>query len=340
MKLSRWLCLIVVFFLISASAAQGAGDIVIKVATLAPQGSEYHKILQEMGAEWQKASNGRIVFRLYPGGVTGDDLDIIRKMRLGTLDAGLLTVGGLSHIDRRILALEVPLAYADYRELDCVRDQIGPQLERQMEEKGFIVLGWSDGGWTRFFTKSPVRTPDDLRKLKMFSLAGDDQYVELCKKAGFNPVPLPSTEIATALQTGLVNAITMTPQGVLLMQWQKQLTYMTDLNWAVLMGGILISKSAWDKIPVEIRPAIRQASLKACQRMREFSRQTEQRDIDALKKSGARVVPVDEKVRDEWRAMIEGVLTQVRGSYVPAEALDTALKLRDRCRLQAGKAGK
>ena len=237
MKLSRWLCLIVVFFLISASAAQGAADIVIKVATLAPQGSEYHKILQEMGAEWQKASNGRIVFRLYPGGVTGDDLDIIRKMRLGTLDAGLLTVGGLSHIDRRILALEVPLAYADYRELDCVRDQIGPQFplplrsprpcpggrERQMEEKGFIVLGWSDGGWTRFFTKSPVRTPDDLKKLKMFSLAGDDQYVELCKKAGFNPVPLPSTEIATALQTGLVNAITMSPQGVLLMQWQKQL---------------------------------------------------------------------------------------------------------------------
>ena len=115
-------------------------------------------------------------------------------------------------------------------------------------------------------------------------------------------MPLPSTEIATALQTGLVNAITMTPQGVLLMQWQKQLTYMTDLNWAVLLGGIVISKSAWEKIPVEIRPAIRQASLKACQRMREFSRQTEQRDIDALKKSGVQVVPVDEKVLDEWRA--------------------------------------
>ena len=340
MKLLRWLRLAAIFFLISASTAQGAGEIVIKVATLAPQGSEYHKILQEMGAEWQKAANGRIVFRLYPGGVAGDDLDIIRKMRLGTLDAGLLTVGGLSHIDRRILALEVPLAYADYGELDCVRDQIGSQLEQQMAEKGFVVLGWSDGGWTHFFTKTPVRTPDDLRKLKMFAWAGDDQYVELCKKAGFNPVPLPSTEIATALQTGLVNAITMSAQGVLLMQWQKQLTYMTDLNWAVLMGGIVITKSAWEKIPVEIRPAIRQASLKACQRMREFSRQTEQKDLDALKKSGAQVVSVDEKVLDEWRSMIKGVLAQVRGSYVPAEALDTALKLRDQCRRQAGKAGK
>jgi TRAP-type C4-dicarboxylate transport system substrate-binding protein len=340
MKLHRWFCFAAIFFSISVSTAQGAGEIIIKVATLAPQGSEWHKILQEMGAEWQKASNGRIVFRLYPGGVAGDDLDNVRKMRLGTLDGGLLTVGGLSQIEREVLALEVPLAYADYGELDCVREQFGPQLERRMEAKGFIVLGWPDGGWTYFFTKSPVRTPDDLKKLKMFAGAGDDQYTELVKKAGFNPVPLPSTEIATALQTGLVNAVTLSSQGVLLLQWYKQLSYMTDLKWAVLLGGIVITKSAWEKIPVEIRPAIRQASLKASQRMREFSRQADRGDIDVLRKNGVEVVSVDEEVLDEWRRLIEGVLPQVRGSYVPAEALDTALKLRDQCRRQAGKAGK
>ncbi len=340
MKLHRWFSFAAIFFLISASTAQGAGEIVIKVATLAPQGSEWHKILQEMGAEWQKASNGRIVFRLYPGGVAGDDLDNVRKMRLGILDAGLLTVAGLSQIDRGILALEIPLAYADYAELDCVREQLRSQLERRMEAKGFIVLGWSDGGWAHFFTKSPVRTPDDLKKLKMFVAAGDDRYTELVKNAGFNPVPLPSTEIATALQTGLVNAVTMTSQGVLLLQWYKHLNYMSDLKWAVLLGGIVITKSAWEKIPVEIRPAIRQASLKASERMREFSRQTDQRDMEALKKNGVVVVSIDEKVLDEWRRVIEGVLPKARGSYVPAEPLDTAMELRDQCRRQAGKAGK
>ncbi|MFZ0927391.1 MAG: TRAP transporter substrate-binding protein DctP [Syntrophobacteraceae bacterium] len=340
MKPHRWFCFAAILFSLSAFTARGAGEIVIKMATLAPQGSEWYKILQEMGAEWQKASNGRIVFRLYPGGVAGDDLDNVRKMRLGTLDAGLLTVGGLSEIERGILALEVPLAYADYDELDCVREQLGSQLERLMEAKGFIILGWSDGGWAHFFTKSPVRTPNDLKKLKMFVGAGDDQYTELVKKAGFNPVPLPSTEIATGLQTGLVNAITMTSQGVLLLQWYKQLNYMTDLKWAVLLGGIVITKSAWEKIPVEIRPLLRQASLKATQRMREFSRQTDQRDLDALKKNGVEVISIDEKVLDEWRRLIEGVLPEVRGSYVPAGPLDTALKFRDQCRLQAGKAGK
>ncbi len=211
--------------------------------------------------------------------------------------------------------------------MDCVSEQIGPQLERRIEAKGFVVLGWTDGGWAHFFTKSPVRTPDDLKKLKMYVGTGDDQYVELVKKAGFNPVPLPSTEIATALQTGLVDAITMSSQGVLLLQWYKQLNYMTDLKWAVLLGGIVITKSAWEKIPVEIRPAIRQASLKASQRMREFSVQTEQKDIDALKNNGVEIVAVDGKVLDEWRRLIEGIIPQVRGVVCARRT--------SRCRLEA-----
>ena len=339
-KLLRWLCFAAFFFLILASAARGAGEIVVKVATLAPQGSEYHKVLQEMGAEWQKVSNGLIVFRLYPGGVAGDDMDIVRKMQLGILDAGLLTVKGLSRIDRGVLGLEVPLAYSDYRELNCVLEKMGPQLERRMEPKGFIVLGWSEAGWAHFFTKSPARTPDDMKKLKMFVWAGDDQYTELWKKAGFNPVPLPATEIATALQTGLVNAVTINPQGILLLQWYREVHYMTDFKWAVFLGGIVISKSTWEKIPAEIRPALRQAALKAAQRLREFSIKTDQSDIEALKKNGVTVVSVDEKTLNEWRRLVESVLPQVRGSYLPAESLDTALKLRDQCRRQAGEAGK
>jgi TRAP-type C4-dicarboxylate transport system substrate-binding protein len=340
LKLYRLLCFAAIFLSFSASAAQAAGELVIKVATLAPQGSEYYKALQEMGAEWQKVSNGLLVFRLYPGGVAGDDMDLVRKMRLGILDAGLLTINGLSGIDRGVLGLELPMAYSDYRELDCALEKIAPQLQHQMEAKGFIVLGWSDAGWAHFFTESPVRTPDDMRKLKMFVWAGDDQYAELWKKAGFNPVPLPSTEISTALQTGLVNAVTINPQGILLLQWYRQLKYMTDFKWAVFLGGIVISKSTWEKIPAEIRPAVKQAALKAAQRLRDFSRNAEQSDIEALEKNGVKVVSVDEGTLNEWRHLMESVLPQLRGSYLPAESLDTALKLKDQCGRQAGGAGK
>ena len=134
-----------------------------------------------------------------------------------------------------------------------------------------------------------------MRKLKMFVWAGDDEYVELWKKVGFNPVPLPSTEIATALQTGLVNAVTVNPQGILLLQWYKQVSYMTDFKWAVFLGGMVISKSTWEKIPAEMRPAVRQAALKAAQRLKDFSRRTDRTDLETLKNNGVNVVSVDEE---------------------------------------------
>ena len=271
--------------------------------------------------------------------MAGDDGDVVRKMRLGTLNVALLSSSGLTDIDRSVLALQVPLAYADYRELDCTIEQFGPQVEKQLAAKGFVLLGWSDAGWAHFFTKNPVRTPDDMKKLKMFVWAGDDQYAELWKKAGFNPVPLPSTEISTALQTGLVNAVTTTVQGAVLLQWYRQVKYMTNLKWAVFLGAIVVSTSTWEKIPADMRPLLKESARKACRRLSEFSRQSEARDIEVLKKHGVQVIDVDTAVLDQWRKLIDGVLPQVRGSFLPAESLDAALKRRDQCRRQAGKAG-
>jgi TRAP-type C4-dicarboxylate transport system substrate-binding protein len=337
-KIGRWVWLAALIILAAAHASWAGEELVIKMATLAPQGSEWHQALQEMGTAWQKASHGQVAFRLYPGGVAGDDADVVRKMRLGTLNAGLLSGTGLTDIDRSVLAIQVPMAYADYGELDCVREQMGLQIEKQLEAKGFMLLGWTDAGWAHFFTKSPVRTPEDMKKLKMFDWAGDDKYVELWKKAGFNPVPLPSTEISTALQTGLVNAVTSTVQGVILLQWYKQVNHMSDLKWAVLLGGIVVTKSTWDKIPADVRPALKEAARNACRRLSEFSRQSEAKDIEVLKQHGVQVVPVDGAALAQWRQLIDGVLPQVRGSYMPAEPLDTVLKLRDQCRQRAGKA--
>jgi TRAP-type transport system periplasmic protein len=326
------------FLLIPVLTAWAGNEIVIKVATLAPQGSEWHRIIQEMGSEWQKISHGQIALRLYPGGVAGDDADVVRKMRLGTLDGGILTITGLMAIDRSAAALEVPLAYKDESELDCVLEQLGPQLEKQYQAKGFVLLGWSDAGWTHFFTKSPVKTPDDMKKMKMFVWAGDDQYIEMWKKTGFNPVPLPSSEIATALQTGLVNAVTFTAEGVLLMQWYKQLNYMSDLKWAMFLGGMVMSKAAWEKIPADLRPLLKESALKACRRLKDFSRQSERKDLEVLQKNGVVIVPVDDASLAAWRKIIDSVLPEVRGSYVPAEYLEAAFKYREECRQKAAKA--
>lgn len=307
-------------------------NVTIKMATLVPQGSAWHTTLQELGQKWQQLSAGKVVLRLYPGGVAGDDGDVVRKMRLGTLDAGLLTSAGIADVDRSIFALAVPMAFADYAELDAVQEKLTSELERIYADKGFIVLAWADGGWVHFFTKSPVRTPDDLKALKIFNWAGDTDAVEMWRAAGFNPVPLPATEISTALQTGLVTALPTTPQAAVLLQWYTHAKYMTDINWAVLAGGIVLTKRAWDKVPAELQPALRAAAREAGAKLRQQTRDSVAGDIDAMVKRGLTVVRLDADTLAAWRRTTEAAYPQIRDKFVPARVFDLALKYRDEYR--------
>ncbi len=309
-----------------AARAQG---VVVKMATLVPDGSPWHGILKEMAEEWKRASGGAVTVRIYAGGVAGDDADVVRKMRLGTLNAGLLSSVGLADIDRSVYAMEVPMAFADYREFDAVLARMSPEIEKALDAKGFVLLDWADGGWVKFFCKSPVATPDDLKKQKLFAWAGDTEAVEIWKAAGFNPVPLPSTEISTALQTGLINALPTTPQAALLLGWFNQAKNMTDLNWAVLLGGIVISKAAWAQVPEVSRAALLASAHRAGARLREETRRRGGLDLDAMKARGLSVIQLDDAGIAAWRHAAETTYPRVRGGFVPEAAFDQAMALRD-----------
>ncbi len=318
--------------------AATAQTLTVKMATLVPQGSSWHRILQEMAEAWKTASGGKVTVRLYPGGVAGDDPDVVRKMRLGTLNAGLLTASGLGEIDKSVNALGVPMMYGSYEEVYGVLDKMRPGLEAKIAAKGFVVLGWADGGWVRFFTQKPVARPDDLRALKLFSWAGDTQQVELLKAARFNPVPLPSTELATGLQTGLVQAFGAPPGVALIAQYFNRAKNMTDLDWQMLLGAIVVSKSTWDQLSPDVQAKLRTAAETACRRLREEIRGGVARDVEAMKKRGLTVVAVQPAARREWQQLIEGLHPRIRGGIVPADAFDEALRARDAWRA-AHKAG-
>lgn len=332
--------LLVLASLAAAPAAVAQPPLVVRTATLVPDGSSWYLILKELGEKWKAASGGRVTVRLFPGGVAGDDPDVIRKMRLGTLSAGVLTSVGVAEIDKSVYALGVPLMYDSYEELYYVHEKMRPRLEASIEAKGFVVLNWADVGWVHFFTQKPVAVPDDLRALKLFTWAGDADSVSVWRSAGFNPVPLPSTEIATALQTGLVNALGAPPQVAVISQFFNNAKNMTDLRWQVLLGATLISKATWDKIPAEVRPALLEASREAGQRLRREVRDAEQKDVDAMKKRGLNVVAVSARQRAEWQKLAEKLYPSIRGPIIPADAFDEALRYRDEYRKQHGAAGK
>lgn len=332
----RWVKFFVFAFCIVLLLPQFAGaQVVVKMATLAPKGSSWHLILQQMAEKWKTISGGRVTVTLYPGGVAGDDEDVVRKMQLGTLNAALLTSFGLGDIDRNVLALQIPMMYDSYEELDYVREKMSPNFEKIYEQKGFVVLNWTDAGWVNLFARKPVRTPDDLRALKLFTGAGDVQTIELWKSAGFEPVPLPATEISTALQTGLITALPSPPQAAVILQWYNEAKFMTDLNWAVLVGATVISKTAWDKIPAELHGPLLEAAHEAGKQLREEIRKRGPTDIEAMQKRGLTVVHLDAAAIELWRQVAEGAYPRMRDKYVPGQTFDEAKRLRDEFRKQS-----
>jgi TRAP-type C4-dicarboxylate transport system substrate-binding protein len=316
----------------AAPPVEAQGRTLIRMATLVPDGSSWHLILKETVEKWKEVSGGRVRVRLYPGGVAGDDPDVVRKMRLGTLSAGVLSAVGVGEIDKSVYALGVPLMYDSYEEVDWVHEKMRAKLEAGLEKKGFVVLNWVDGGWVHFFTKKPVAVPDDLKKLKLFTWAGDAEAVEVWRAGGFNPVPLPSTEIATALQTGLIEALSAPPQVAVISQFFNHAQNMTDLRWQLLLGATLITKKAWDKVPADVRPQIKQVTEEAGARLRREIREAEAKDLAAMTKRGLTVVPLSDAQRAEWQKVTETLYPEIKGKVVPAEAFDEALRLRDEYR--------
>jgi TRAP-type C4-dicarboxylate transport system substrate-binding protein len=320
--------------------AEGQAPILVRMATLVPDGSSWHLILKETAEKWKQVSSGRVTVRLFPGGVAGDDPDVVRKMRLGTLSAGVLTSVGVAEIDKSVYAMGIPLMYDSYEEVYWVLEKMRPSLEATLDAKGFVVLNWADGGWVRFFTQKPVAVPDDLRKLKLFSWAGDAEAVEVWRSAGFNPVPLPSTEISTALQTGLVEALGSPPQVAVISQFFTHAQYMTDLRWQLLLGATIITKPTWERIPADLRPELLKVAQEAGTRLRKEVRDAEGRDVEAMKKRGLTVVPVSAAQKAQWQKLTESMYPVIREKIVPAEAFDEAMRYRDEYRKQQGAAGR
>ena len=319
-------------FGLSLASASAAQTVTIKMATLVPEGSSWHTILKEVAEKWKTISGGKVVVKLYAGGVAGDDPDVVRKMRLGTLNAGVLTSVGLGEIDKSVYALGVPLMYDSYAELYGVLDKMRPTLEQALLDKGFVSINWVDAGWVHFFAKKPIATPADLKAAKLFAWAGDIDTIEILKSNGFHPVPLPSTELSTALQTGLVEALGSPPQVAVISQYYVHAPYMTDLDWQLLLGGTVVKKDVWDKIPAELHAPLLEAAREAGQRLQQEIRESAQRDVEAMKKRGLKVVPVDAKTRADWLATAESFYPKVRGTIVPAPAFDLAMKLRNEWR--------
>lgn len=305
----------------------------IKLATLAPKGTSFHHSLLAMGEKWKQAPGGGVRLTIYTDGVMGGEVDVVKRMRVGQLQASMLTAVGLSAIDDSILALQnMPMMFRSLDELDYVFEKLQPELEKRFREKGFEVLFWGDAGWVHFFSSRPVLKPADYQQLKIFVWAGDSRAVDLWRAAGYRPVPLEPTDILTGLQTGLIEAVASTPAYALAGQFYGPAPHMLEINWAPLIGGTVMTRKAFDALSPQTQAAIREAAREAGRQIKERSRIEAQESIAAMKKNGLVVHPLTPELTAAWQEAVEQSYPRIRETIVPAATFDKVRSLLDEYR--------
>jgi len=313
-----------------------AADKQLRIATLAPKNSLYHRQLLGLGEVWRAAQGGSAKYLVYADGSQGGEAEMVRRMRIGQLQGALLSVVGLRDIEPSIAALQnMPMLFRSWDEVDHVRDKMRPAMEKKFIDKGYVVLAWGDAGWVRFFSKDAAFRPDDYKKMKFFAWSGETEQQEIMKSLGYTPVPLETSDILPAIQTGMINVVPSTPYFALASQIYNTAPNMLDINWAPIVGALVVTRKAWDDMSPAVQDTLRQASEKAGQQMRTQARQEVDDAVEAMKKRGLVVNRPNADQLREWNALAEAVYPRIRGAMVPAETFDEVIAL-----LKAYRAGK
>jgi TRAP-type C4-dicarboxylate transport system substrate-binding protein len=314
--MTRWITAIATAIALITTTATAAT--VIKLGSFAPEGSTYHDILLDLRQDWAAISDGDVELRLYAGGVTGDESDMVRKMRIGQLHAATLTSGGLPDIDPDFRAFQVPMMFENIAEFDHVMRTMRPTLDGLLAKHGFRALGWADAGWLHFFSRQPVAVPADLQPQRIFVWSGADRFVMAWRDCGFRSAQLAATDIHTALHSQMVDAVTAPPLAALSSQWFAQIPHMNTLRWVPLMGSLVISERAWQRVPKHLRSKLKEAAERAATRLRTEVRTDSVKALDIMQYYGLTIHNVSTANVETWRSEVRRCFGPMIGSYINA----------------------
>lgn len=298
-----------------------AADYEIKLSVLAPEGSTWVKEMEAMNQELQAKSGGKLALKIYAGGVSGDEKDVLRKMRIGQVHAAAFTGVGLGQIVPSVRILELPMLFRNYQEVDYVKGKLQPEFDKQFEANGFVLLGWAEAGFVNIFSNKAIANKEDMKGVKMWAWEGDPLVKAMYETLGIVPIPLALPDVLTSLQTNLIDGVYGPPLGVIALQWFTKVKYMTDVNLANSTGGLLISKAQFAKLPPDLQTLLKETGAKYGAQLVQKIRAENQSALATLKKNGIQMVAVDPKAKEEMIQLSEAVYPKLAGNLYPAALL-------------------
>jgi TRAP-type C4-dicarboxylate transport system substrate-binding protein len=319
----KWMqTIVLLLFLPLIGSAQ-----IIKIGSIAPDRSPWNDALKEIGREWEKITNGQVILKIYPGGIAGDEDDVIRKMKFGTLGGAVLTNIGITDINADAFVLNTPFLFNSEKEMSFVMGRLVPIFEKQNKEKGYQTIIWTMSGWVNFFSKNPVLYPQDLKKQKLSVSTGEPEMEQAWKKSGYHVVPTELKDLMMALQSGMVEAFYLPPLLAGAGQYFPFAPHMNSLKIAPLVGGLVIVNRIWDKIP----ETYKQPMMAAVQKIQaKLSGKTDALEIEALasmKKNGLIIHEAPTDSLPQWKEAANKGMDELVGKVFSKEIYEKLLQI-------------
>ena len=307
---------LIALLIVSTGGESVARTTVIKLATLAPDGSSWIEIFNDLNVELKEKTNNGVKLKIYPGGVLGDEKDMIRKMFVGQIHGAVLTSAGLSSIFNEMDVFQIPFLFETYDEVDFVLKKMDDFFKEGFKNKGYVLPAWTEGGFIRLMSTRPMASLDDLRQAKIWTWEDAPMAKAIFEEAGISAIPLSLPDVLVGLQTGLVEVVYAPPSGAISLQWFTKTKYMTDVPLMYLIGGIVIRNNIFNKLSAAHRQILLELCSKYMDQLKLTVRKENQDAIKVMSKHGVTLIqPSEEQIREFKSVSTRAMNSQIGKSF-------------------------
>lgn len=297
----------------------------IKIATLSPDGTFWMKQMRAGAKEIKEKTQGRVKFKFYPGGVMGNDENVLRKIRIGQLQGGAITIGNLSQLTPDTTIYGLPYLFSSLDDAAEIRKTTDPMLSKTIEESGFVNFGFAQGGFSYLMSKEPIRSLDDLRQRKSWIPEQSDVGLSVYRYVGVTPISLAMSDVLTGLQTGLIDTVVTSPIGALALQWHTHIKYVTDQPLNYLAAMLIIDKKDFYKLSETDQQIVRDVMGKVYKTIDEQNKVDNVAARQALINQGVKFVQLSDNEKEEWEKIDDFVIKEMIKKYQYSKDLYNAV---------------
>lgn len=307
----------------------------LKIATLAPDGTNWMKEMRKAAATIKKETEGRVSVKYFPGGVQGSDSTVLRKMRINQLQGGMMSIGALADVSNVTQLYSLPFTFRNLDEVSAVREEFDPYITDTLAEKGYVILGLSQGGFAYLMSDTPLKSSVDVRNKKVWVPEGDRMSQTIFENGGVQPISLPVSDVYTSLQTGLIDTVAINPSTSIALQWHTKVNYATDFPLVFLFGMLTVSDKAFSRLSDEDQAIVKRVMRDTFAELDKQNAKDEEGARQALIQNGMEFVQLTEEDRVAWRKLAADAMKELREDNVyPVETYNKLVNKLEALRAQ------